>query len=178
MKKLIFTGILAATLVAFTGCGEKQAEVPAEETTEVTTDETVDESADVTIDEGYEEPVETEEQVSYDGDKLPIVYFDFDKFDVRADQEGAIGDIGSAIAANSGVAFRIEGNCDEWGTEEYNYALGLKRAKSVQDALVKAGVSVDQITLISYGESNPVCAQSNASCWRQNRRVEVTALQQ
>jgi peptidoglycan-associated lipoprotein len=174
MKKLIFTGILAATLVAFTGCGTKSAVEPGDEQATETTEETVDETTEeVVTEEGVEE---TGEQASYSGDKLPVVYFDFDKFEIRADQEGAIGDIGSAIAVNSGVAFRIEGNCDEWGTEEYNYALGLRRAKSVQDALVKAGVSVDQITLISYGESNPVCAQSNSSCWRQNRRVEVTVL--
>ncbi|MDR0664631.1 MAG: OmpA family protein [Helicobacteraceae bacterium] len=175
MKKLIFTSILAATLVAFTGCGDKQNVEPADEQTEeVVTDETVDETIEVTTEEGVEE---TEETVSYSGEKLPVVYFDFDKYEIRADQDGAIGDIGSAISSNGDVTFRIEGNCDEWGTEEYNYALGLRRAKSVQDALVKAGVNVDQITLISYGESNPVCTQSNSSCWRQNRRVEVTTLQ-
>lgn len=175
MKKLIFTGILAATLVAFTGCGGKQASVETgEEQTTEATEETVEETTEVTEDETYVE--ETEEQASYSGEKLPVVYFDFDKYDIRADQDGAIGDIGSVIAGNSGVSFRIEGNCDEWGTEEYNYALGLRRAKSVQDALVRAGVSVEQITLISYGESNPVCAQSNSNCWRQNRRVEVSVL--
>jgi peptidoglycan-associated lipoprotein len=171
MKKLIFTGILAATLIALTGCGAKQVDTGEEETVAAET-EVVEE--DTTV-----EGVEGEEgdQVAYEGDKLPVVYFDFDKYEIRADQGSAIGDIASVVTNNGSVAYRIEGNCDEWGTEEYNYALGLRRAKSVQDALVNAGVSVDQITLISYGESNPVCAQSNSSCWRQNRRVEVSVLQ-
>jgi peptidoglycan-associated lipoprotein len=170
MKKLIFTSILAATLIALTGCGKTQSVEPTDEEA-TTTEQTTDEGAETAV--GVEGE---EEAASYSGVKLPAIYFDFDKFDVRADPESAIFDAASAVGSAINVSFRIEGNCDEWGTEEYNYALGLRRAKSVQDALIKAGVNADQLTLISYGESNPVCAQSNSACWRQNRRVEVTVL--
>ncbi|MDR2033318.1 MAG: OmpA family protein [Helicobacteraceae bacterium] len=175
MKKLIFTGILATTLIALAGCGSKAEVVPSEETTTTEEDTTTVEDGDEVTTEGVEELEGDEDTATYSGEKLPVVYFDFDRFEIRADQQDSISDIASAVSGG-GATFRIEGNCDEWGTEEYNYALGLKRAKSVQDALVRAGVSESQLTLISYGESNPVCAQSNANCWRENRRVEVTVL--
>ncbi|MDU5325453.1 OmpA family protein, partial [Campylobacter ureolyticus] len=70
------------------------------------------------------------------------------------------------------INVKVEGNCDEWGTDEYNYALGLKRAKSVKDALVANGVRADRISVVSYGESNPVCKDKSKSCDAQNRRDE------
>jgi len=66
----------------------------------------------------------------------------------------------------------LEGNADERGSDEYNYALGLKRANAVKIQLVKAGVDESTITIKSYGESNPKCTESVESCWRQNRRVD------
>ena len=76
-----------------------------------------------------------------------------------------------------GTIIKIEGNCDEWGTDEYNYALGLKRAKSVKEALRANGVHGKKMKLISYGESNPVCTEHNKECWAKNRRVEFKVLQ-
>lgn len=73
---------------------------------------------------------------------------------------------------SSDLSIKIEGNCDEWGTDEYNYALGLKRAKSVKNSLNQMGVSEDRMSLISYGESKPICSEHNAGCWQQNRRVD------
>ncbi|MFA6756952.1 MAG: OmpA family protein, partial [Sulfurospirillaceae bacterium] len=74
------------------------------------------------------------------------------------------------------LSIKVEGNCDEWGTDEYNYALGLKRAKSVKDALIAEGVPSDRIMVVSYGESNPVCSESNKDCWAKNRRAEFKLL--
>ena len=75
-----------------------------------------------------------------------------------------------------GLSVKVEGNCDEWGTDEYNYALGLKRAKAAKDALVKQGVAADRITVVSYGESNPVCTDKTKACDAQNRRAEFKVL--
>jgi len=71
---------------------------------------------------------------------------------------------------------KLEGNCDEWGTDEYNYALGLKRAKTAKDALVADGVDAQKIIMVSFGESNPICTQKNTTCWKMNRRVDYRLL--
>ena len=76
----------------------------------------------------------------------------------------------------SDLKIKLEGNCDEWGSDEYNYALGLKRAKATKDALVADGVDAKKIVMVSFGESNPVCTQRNTACWKMNRRVDYRLL--
>jgi peptidoglycan-associated lipoprotein len=72
---------------------------------------------------------------------------------------------------NKGANITIEGHCDERGTNEYNLALGEKRAKSAMDYLVSLGVSSSRMGMITYGEENPVCVQKNEACWQKNRRA-------
>ncbi len=106
-----------------------------------------------------------------------VVYFDFDKYNIRPDQWPKVEKLAELIKSNpTNYTVRIEGNCDEWGTEEYNYALGLKRANSVKNALIKLGVNPQKLTIISYGELNPVCTAHARWCWRLNRRDNFTYL--
>jgi peptidoglycan-associated lipoprotein len=106
-----------------------------------------------------------------------VVYFDFDKYNIRPDQWPKVEKLAKLIESNpANYTVRIEGNCDEWGTEEYNYALGLKRANSVKNALIKLGVDPKKLTIISYGELNPVCTAHAKWCWRKNRRDNFTYL--
>jgi peptidoglycan-associated lipoprotein len=106
-----------------------------------------------------------------------VIYFDFDKYNIRPDQWPKVEKLTELIKSNpSNYTIRIEGNCDEWGTEEYNYALGLKRANSVKNALIKLGVDPKKLTVISYGELNPVCTAHAKWCWRLNRRDNFTYL--
>ncbi|MGE4295763.1 MAG: OmpA family protein [Campylobacterales bacterium] len=185
MKKVVLTSALAALLL-LTGCGPKAQVDPAEATdqkVEAATkpaEETKVDMADQVAVAKSDVQATADEKVAVVAaavnEKLPAIYFDFDRYNIREDMQSAINDLARIIKAGGNVNFRIEGNCDEWGTEEYNYALGLRRAKSVQDALERAGVSKAQLSLISYGESNPVCTESNRDCWRQNRRVELTIL--
>ena len=106
-----------------------------------------------------------------------VVYFDFDKYNIRKDQWPKVEKLAKLIKDNpSNYTVRIEGNCDEWGTEEYNYALGLKRANTVKNALIKLGVDPKKLTVISYGELNPVCTAHAKWCWRLNRRDNFTYL--
>ncbi len=110
--------------------------------------------------------------------KLKPVYFDFDKYNIRTDMKPVVessADIFNSDEAQK-LSIKIEGNCDEWGTDEYNYALGLKRAKSVKDELSALGVASDRMMIVSYGESNPVCTEHTKSCWNKNRRAEFKLL--
>lgn len=112
------------------------------------------------------------------GDDANKVYFDFDKFNIRSDMQNVIDTNANLFNSSEaqGFSIKVEGNCDEWGTDEYNYALGLKRAKSAKDALVGKGVNAERIMVVSFGESNPVCTEKNKSCWDKNRRAEFKVL--
>lgn len=102
------------------------------------------------------------------------IYFNFDQFDVKASELDAIRNNANLFtgADAENLNIKIEGNCDEWGTDEYNYALGLKRAKAVKDELIANGVPESKISIVSYGESNPACTSSSKECWNKNRRAD------
>ena len=104
------------------------------------------------------------------GQTVKDVYFDYDKSDVRADQQGAVQGDAQFLGQHSTISFTVEGHCDERGSIEYNLALGDQRASAVKNALVAAGVSAGRIKTISYGKEKPFCMESNESCWQQNRR--------
>ena len=98
------------------------------------------------------------------------IYFDYDKYDVRADQQGSLQGDAQFLQQHSNIHVTIEGHCDERGSTEYNLALGASRADAVKNALIQAGVGGDRIKTISYGKEKPFCTESNESCWQQNRR--------
>ena len=105
-------------------------------------------------------------------DGLQSIYFAFGDYGISSDMESNIRK-NVQRANQSNAKIKIEGNCDEFGTDEYNYALGLKRAKAVKDALVVQGVDASKMVMISFGESNPVCSNPTDSCYAQNRRVDL-----
>ncbi|OPY73104.1 MAG: Outer membrane protein P6 precursor [Syntrophorhabdus sp. PtaU1.Bin002] len=78
--------------------------------------------------------------------------------------------------ANPGKKLRIEGNCDERGTVEYNLVLGQKRADSAKNYLVNLGVDAKSMDTISYGKERPVCTEKNEGCWAKNRRAHFVPL--
>lgn len=101
---------------------------------------------------------------------LVSILFDYDKFDVREDMMGAVKGNAGLL---KGKTFKLEGNCDEFGSDEYNFALGLKRANAIKTALVNEGIAADSISMVSLGEGNPTCTDKTQECWAKNRRVEV-----
>jgi len=111
---------------------------------------------------------------------LESVHFAFDKYklndDMREIATSNYSKIDETIQSYNELKIKLEGNCDEWGSDEYNYALGLKRAKATKDALVADGVNENSIVMVSFGESNPVCTQKNTACWKMNRRVDYRLL--
>lgn len=101
-----------------------------------------------------------------------IVYFDFDKSNVRADQQAALDQNAQILKNNPNVNIQVEGNCDERGTVEYNLALGDRRAQAVKKYLIDLGISADRIKTISYGKERPAVLGTGEEVWAKNRRAE------
>jgi len=100
------------------------------------------------------------------------IYFDFDKYEIKADAKTTLQKKADFLAANTRYSLRIEGHCDERGTNEYNLALGERRANSAKEFLVALGIAPARITTISYGEERPAVEGSNEDAWSKNRRDE------
>ncbi|WP_456403440.1 OmpA family protein [Hydrogenimonas sp.] len=185
-KSLVLAAVAAALLMS--GCSQKKPEV------DMTKQETTEKAAPAVTeaDTGVSGVVGAEE-VS-DLTTLPEnarmakikeleasakkIYFDFDKYNIRPDQEPRVDEDARLFSSDAAkdLTIKIEGNCDEWGTDEYNYALGLKRAKTVRDAFAIKGIDESRMVMVSYGESNPVCTEHTRECWAKNRRVEFELL--
>ena len=103
--------------------------------------------------------------------ELVDVFFDFDKYDIRPSDARTLDSNANWLKSNPNHLVLIEGHCDERGTNEYNLALGERRAKSTMNYLVSQGVQANRITIISYGEERPQCTEHTESCWAKNRRA-------
>ncbi len=101
---------------------------------------------------------------------LKDIHFDFDKYDIRPGDAKILDGNASWLKSNDALVL-IEGHCDERGTNEYNLALGERRAKATMNYLVGQGVQAGRITIISYGEERPVCTEHTEACWARNRRA-------
>lgn len=100
-----------------------------------------------------------------------VIYFDYDKSVLTESARSILADKASYLVRNIDIYVTIEGHCDERGSNEYNLALGERRASAVKQYLVNFGVPTQNITTLTYGEERPVCRESNESCWRRNRRA-------
>lgn len=115
------------------------------------------------------------------GREAQDVYFDYDKNDIRADGRETLTNDASVIkrilAADPGFTIVIEGNCDERGSEEYNLALGDRRAIAVKEFLVQLGVPDDRLKTISFGKERPVCTDQDEACYQRNRHAHLAPAQ-
>jgi len=112
----------------------------------------------------------------YGNSGVQNIYFNVDQYSITSEKLGEVSH-NANLLRNSGK-IKVEGHCDAAGSDEYNYALGLKRAKATKDALIANGISANKITLVSMGESSPECATSaSAECYAKNRRVEFKVMQ-
>lgn len=199
-KKLSFYTFLAAVLM-FGGCSQKSVEMDAGEevSQEVTTtkeDTTQKDTSESRLDRLDKEDASSDTMsAATDGQEertaamskyagkyantsdfgVQTLYFPFDKFFLTDEMREIAKDNANILTSNDDT-IKLEGNCDEWGTDEYNYALGLKRAKTVKDALITDGIASSRIIMVSFGESNPVCNEHNRNCWKLNRRVDYKKL--
>jgi peptidoglycan-associated lipoprotein len=107
---------------------------------------------------------------------LKDINFDFDKYNIRPGDAETLKNNLEWFKANQGKRVRIEGNCDERGTVEYNLVLGQKRADSAKNYLANLGVDGKVLDTISYGKERPVCTEKNEDCWAKNRRAHFAPL--
>lgn len=180
MKNIVLSSVVTALLM-FSGCSsnepavdtkssEAAQEVSAVETETVASEESMVDSSTSSSTAAALSMSEVESQ-------LASVYFAFDKFDLSAEmQEKVSADAQLGKTGARAYSVKLEGNCDEWGSDEYNFALGLKRASAVKKALVAEGIEASRISMVSYGESNPTCSDKTKECWSKNRRVDFKLL--
>lgn len=172
MKNIVLISTVVATLF-IAGCSSKTPEVDTSAETKAPPVVQAPTSVDTTSDADRLSALIDEVQ-----GKVQNVYFDFDKYNIRPDMQDTVKTNSSLLSEPnvSGLKIVIEGNCDEWGSDEYNYALGVRRAKTGKDALVSQGINADRIEIISNGESKPVCTQRSRECDAKNRRDEFKIL--
>jgi peptidoglycan-associated lipoprotein len=108
---------------------------------------------------------------------LKDIYFSFDRYDLEGEARETLKVNADWLKRNPVARIEIEGHCDERGTNEYNLALGAKRAQAAKDYLITLGISTERLSTISYGEEIPVCREQNESCWHQNRRARFVVIQ-
>jgi Outer membrane protein and related peptidoglycan-associated (lipo)proteins len=108
--------------------------------------------------------------------KVHTVHFAFDSSAVRSSDKAHVAAVAEYLKANAIAAVRVEGHCDERGTEEYNRALGERRALAIRDELIRLGVDASRVETISFGEDRPVNPDQTEEAFRQNRRGEFILL--
>jgi peptidoglycan-associated lipoprotein len=109
--------------------------------------------------------------------KIKDIYFDFDQYDIREDAKPILKELAAILLKDNKIKVVIEGHCDERGTNEYNLALGEKRANAVKEYLITLGVPSKRINTVSYGEEKPLCTEHTEDCWAKNRRASFVLLE-
>jgi peptidoglycan-associated lipoprotein len=170
MKNLVTVSVLLASLTLFAGCKTKPPPV-VEAPPAQTSDTSGVENADATAGD-------TDASMGPSGELLSkrIVYFDFDRTDIRADSQSVVAAHAAYLSKNPTQKVRLEGHADERGSREYNIGLGERRGQSVRRALALQGVAETQLTTVSYGEERPAVAGSDEQAYAANRRVEIVYL--
>lgn len=123
--------------------------------------------------------VETKEEPSRFKEESGLfedVFFDFDRYDILPEAKPVLNNVSSWLLKNPAAKLSVEGHCDERGTNEYNLALGDRRAKSVRDFLIALGIASKRIEIVSYGEEKPQCSEQTEECWAKNRRAHFVVL--
>jgi peptidoglycan-associated lipoprotein len=108
--------------------------------------------------------------------KAQTVYFEYDKSSIKSSEQSKLDQVADYMKSHGDAAIRVEGNCDERGTEEYNRSLGERRALAAREYLVRLGIAADRIDTISYGKDRPLDAEHNTTGWSRNRRDDFVVL--
>jgi len=180
-RKWMVWVVVPAIAITLLGCPKKQPQTQPEEI-QVDTEEVPEPAEEVAPPEPDmteedrvqpELPSDIEELNQYLRDQglIDDVYFDFDRSELRPEATEQLATNADWLRGNPGYVATIEGHCDERGTNEYNLALGERRANAAKSYLVSLGIDGGRLTTISYGEERAVCTESTESCWQRNRRA-------
>ncbi|HEA65006.1 MAG TPA: peptidoglycan-associated lipoprotein Pal [Candidatus Aminicenantes bacterium] len=178
-KTIIFSLAIIMVFAALSSCRgrarvEEVTPPPPPEVIEQPKVETVEEPVPVKEPELTEEEIfmsKTLEEINAEA-PLQMIHFDYDKYFIRDNAKPVLEANADWLKKYDAAAILIEGHCDERGTEEYNIALGEKRAKSTLDYLASLGISPDRVRIISYGKSMPLDPEHNEISWQKNRRAQ------
>ncbi len=178
MYKSMIAGFGTVLILSMSGCSQKDpTPVSMTHTPETTFDDTASTVASNSVNGGVTENGKYTGTDGISKSGIKMIYFATDVYTLDADQIGRLRmDLPKIKTLASRGKLRIEGNTDEVGSDEYNHALGLKRAKSVMMFLKDNGIASSKMELVSYGESNPVCTGSSPACHAKNRRVEINLI--
>ncbi len=186
MKRVFVLALILVSGLMLAGCPPKKVVQPEpQQQPIVAPQETKEKAAEVKPEEKITEQrlakIETKEEIpKYIEEKSPFgdIYFDFDEYEIRPDAKPILQSIASWLLKNTSVNILIEGHCDERGTDEYNLALGDRRAKATRDYLTALGVPSNRIEMLSYGEEKPLCTEKTEECWAKNRRAHSVILRE
>ncbi len=148
-----------SALLFITACSKKQVK-------QETAPSTVPEESDLNAKE-FVEPSEIDPALAK---IFKDIHFDFDRYNLKPEAKKTLDGIAEWLKSNPSYRVLIEGHCDERGTNEYNLALGERRASSAKGYLAGLGVTESRISTISYGEEKPQCTEHHEGCWFKNRR--------
>ena len=183
---VLSAAVILAALILFTGCHKKVStrseEAPPQAVTQQPealqqpkAPEKISEKRDESVVSSDLTPAYAEGKEVKEG-MFADIMFEYDKYDVKESYKSELQAVAAWMTKTGSATLSVEGSCDERGTNEYNLALGDRRAKAVKDYLVSLGVLSSRIETISYGEEKPVCTEQSEECWTKNRRAHLVIL--
>ena len=174
MKKLVIGIMLLNLLAACASQKPKEPEAAAPEPAPVVA-EVAPAPAPEPVPEPAPAPVVEVDPLNDPGNILSSrsVYYPFDVSAVQDADKPVVQAHATYLSEHAGRKVRLEGNCDERGSNEYNLALGQRRADGVKKMLMLGGAKAGQTEAVSYGEEKPRCTDHNEACWKQNRRTDI-----
>ncbi|HEV8337266.1 MAG TPA: peptidoglycan-associated lipoprotein Pal [Candidatus Polarisedimenticolia bacterium] len=184
ISRLLVSLLILPLMVLVVGCPKKPPPEPAQ-TTAPGVGEKPAPATDVPSESGFQETAETPSSLDEQDEALRklnaqkvlgTIYFEFNKSDLSSEALEQLRKNAQWLKTNSKYRVRIEGNCDDRGTVEYNLALGERRATAAKSYLVKAGIDGSRIETISYGEEHPVDPGHNEEAWLKNRRDDFVVI--
>ena len=187
----ILAGIMLAMLLALgVSCAKQKVTMEAEPAQEMAADESQQSAEDAAARREAEEARMREQQAREERQRMEAagmaeearrqafegenINFDFDKYVLTPQAMMILDEKAAYLREHPGMRVLIEGHADERGSNEYNLALGDRRANSAKTYLVKSGVTESRMTTISYGEEQPLCMQASEYCWARNRRAQFS----
>jgi peptidoglycan-associated lipoprotein len=182
MKKVFILCLVLSLALAFSlSCRKKVQELPPPPPSvkEQPAAEKVDEGAKVVKPALSEEEIFASKTLDQVNQEMPLsmIYFDFDKYFIREDAKPVLDSDATWLKKFRAAKVLIEGHCDERGTEDYNLALGERRAQSTQQYLISLGVSPERVKIISYGKSQPLDPGHDEFAWAKNRRAQFLIIE-